>query len=94
MVKIKVNFYTQYKKKFWSTKLLLSNFIIDSKIHWKTFPHQPLIRKETSQDCVFKSTLPNSPLFHLGLVLPDDEPEPVHGDGDDGQGGHEGGQAG
>ena len=32
-------------------------------------------------------------LFHLGLMLPDNEPEPVHGDGDDGQGGHEGGQA-
>ena len=44
--------------------------------------------------CVFKYSFHHSPLFHLSLVLPDDEPEPVQGDGDDGQGGHEGGQAG
>ena len=33
-------------------------------------------------------------LIHLGLVLADDEPEPVHGDGDHSQGGHEGRQTG
>ena len=32
--------------------------------------------------------------IHLGLVLADDEPEPVHGDGDHSQGGHEGRQTG
>ena len=30
--------------------------------------------------------------IHLGLVLADDEPEPVHGDGDHSHGGHEGRQ--
>ena len=34
------------------------------------------------------------PLIHLGLVLADDEPAPVHGDGDHRQGGHEGRHAG
>ena len=31
---------------------------------------------------------------HLGLVLADDEPEPVDGDGDHRKGGHEGRQRG
>ena len=39
-------------------------------------------------------TFPFMVFIHLGLVLADDEPEPVHGDRDHSQGGHEGRQTG